>query len=170
MPGVVIVPKVLEFEKKLFPQALLTANGVQWSSLVNGVSVAANEKIQAGYLINCLPFGYPGYSGKFLHVEFGITAQVKSLESNTAWITYRILGRNVLPQNVSWYELVANTTTLTNTLSNWQGFTYSGIIAPVAGINSIPMEIGIAFASNEANIAQLQLKSSSYAKALYYID
>ena len=170
MPGVVIVPKVIEFEKKLFPQALLTANGIQWSSLANGVSVAANEAIQAGYLVNCLPFGYPGYSGKFLHIEFGITAQLKALESNTARMTYRILGRNVLPQNVSWYELVANTQTGVNTLVNWQGFTYSGILAPQTGFNTLPVEIGLAFACNEANIAQLQFKSSSYAKAIYYID
>ncbi len=169
MPGVVIVPKVLEFETKLFPQSLLTANGIQWSGLYNGVAVAANQTIQAGFLINCIPFGYPGYSGKFLHIEFGITAQVKALESNTAWITYQILGRNALPQS-AWYVLVANTTTLTNTLVNWQGFTYSGVIAPQANFNSIPCEIGLAFACNEANIAQVQFKSSSYAKAIYRID
>lgn len=169
MPGVVIVPKILEFEKKLFPQATLSVNGIQWSGLVNGVSVAGNEAISAGYLVNCVPFGYPGYSGKFLHIEFGITAQLKALESNTALMTYRIVGRNVLPQS-GWYTLVVNTNTAVNTLVNWQGFTYSGVIAPQAGFNTLPVEIGLAFACNEANIAQLQLKASSYAKALYYID
>ncbi len=173
MPGYVMVPKVFELTVNPFGGGIPTTNGVQYSAIVNSPAVAANEAQVAAALCNIVTFNYPGYSGKFDRVLIGLTGATKPKdEATNSSVIYRWQGRNIYPENISWYDLVANTTVLplANGVAVWTETTWSGYVPAIAGFNAVPFTVRMLVASNTASNAQAKIKNSSYFSTTYRID
>lgn len=169
------VPKVLSFTQHPFTG--VTVNGIAYGTIVNVGAVAANEVVIATSIMNVIPHGYPGYSGKFYEAFLQFTAQVgPKTEATNAQVIYRIQGRNEAPQAAAaWVDIVANTTILPPATgwpvaSNKMDVNYMGWISPSAGFNAVPFTIRMVVASNSASNVQGRSNSATYATISYRID
>lgn len=105
----------------------------------------------------------PVMEGKFVWVEFNLTAEFRAVSSDVADLTWKWQARN---RDGSWVDLHPAV------LEAHIGTTYvtrskGGYFQAIPNLNAVPFELRLSFQCNMANEGRARVRNSSYVRVVY---